>query len=273
MAHEVSSRVSTRVRPGDVLEFETPAGLAYLQITHRDPVRQELVRVLPGTYPERPRDVAGLVGGPERFLAFYPADLAARQHLAQVVAKFPIPGHAQGFPAMLLEGMDDRDGRILTWWLYDGKRERPLDEQALKGYRHLPVVRGLLHQGLINAVVSEGRADEFREFSDVARPSSGAATGPASTSQPREIVAFLEAPSQSAARAAADEAAAAGYETAVKPAEAPGDWQVIASAPMRTDLKLEDVDGFFEAVAGRVSGRYDGHEVRFGSAAKGTTGS
>jgi hypothetical protein len=156
---------ATGFRPGDVLELETSAGLAYLQVTHWDPIRTWLVRVLPGVHPERPPDLRDLVGGPERFIAFYPAEDAVRQRLVHSIGNFPLPKNGRKFPKMLLEGVADRDGRIMGWWTYDGKQEQLVDKGRLDKYRHLPVGRLLMHQGLINAVLSEQRPDRFSETS------------------------------------------------------------------------------------------------------------
>ena len=62
-----------RPRLGDVIEIETPKGLAYAQYTHehRDPPRYgSLLRILPGIYSQRPSDFAALVAEEERFSVF-----------------------------------------------------------------------------------------------------------------------------------------------------------------------------------------------------------
>jgi ribosomal protein L34E len=67
----------TRRRPriGDVIEIETPKGLAYAQYTykHDTPPRYgALLRVLPGLYEARPSDFSDLVQQDERFYVFFP---------------------------------------------------------------------------------------------------------------------------------------------------------------------------------------------------------
>src|SRR5882724_12682696 len=94
---------SERVRPqlGDVIEIETPKGLAYAQYTHehRQPPRYgSLLRVLPGTYAERPPDFADLVAQEERFSVFFPLGSALTRRIVRIVANEDIPETKKPFP-------------------------------------------------------------------------------------------------------------------------------------------------------------------------------
>src|SRR5438874_2360723 len=82
----LSSR-KPRMRPriGDILEIATPAGLAYLQYTHRIPMWGALIRVLPGVFPERPSDFHGLVAKRERFFVFFAVGVAVARGIVTVV--------------------------------------------------------------------------------------------------------------------------------------------------------------------------------------------
>jgi hypothetical protein len=112
-----------RIRPqiGDVIEIETPRGLAYAQYTHehRDPPRYgSLLRVLPGLYEMRPAEFATLVAEDERFWVFFPLRAATRRQIARIVANESVPEAKRPFPVFRA-----RNGVGASWWMWDGKRE------------------------------------------------------------------------------------------------------------------------------------------------------
>jgi hypothetical protein len=88
---------------GDVFELATPCGYALLQYTHEHRMYGSVIRVLPGLTPEPHRDLEALVGGPERFFAFFPVKVAARDDLFTRVVRFEVPEHARSFPTMRIE--------------------------------------------------------------------------------------------------------------------------------------------------------------------------
>ncbi len=104
---------------GKVFEIRTPLGLAYVQVTHRNPHVGVLARVLPGHFAERPGDFASLVAGPTRFAVLYDPVSAARQGFASEVGRFEVPEHARAFPLMLWP-VPKRAG--LEWALWDGEQ-------------------------------------------------------------------------------------------------------------------------------------------------------
>src|SRR5690348_2923190 len=108
---------SERMRPqiGDVVEVETPRGLAYAQYTHehRDPPRMgSLLRVLPGLYEKRPAAFDSLVEQEERFWVFFPLGAATRRQLVRIVGNEPLPVPKRPFPVFRA-----RNG-FGPWWLW-----------------------------------------------------------------------------------------------------------------------------------------------------------
>lgn len=108
---------------GDVLEISTPAGLAYFQYTHQHSMYGGLIRVLEGTYGERPADFAAMTRSRECFVVFFPVRAAANRGLVKIVAHEEIPPHAREFPLF-------KSGRPGSWWLWDGEREWRIGELA-----------------------------------------------------------------------------------------------------------------------------------------------
>jgi hypothetical protein len=116
-----------RVRPrlGDVIEVETPKGLAYALYTHehREPPRYgSLLRVLPGPHNERPTDFARLVEQEERFSVFFPLGAALNRRIVRIVANQEIPKAKRPFP--IFRARNVSDGVAGPWWIWDGKKER-----------------------------------------------------------------------------------------------------------------------------------------------------
>jgi hypothetical protein len=113
--------MARRAALGDVFEVATPCGLAYVQYINRHPEDGDVVRVIPGVYPERPPDLDALVSGPTRFAVFYPVTVAARRGLAAHLGNFEIPAGDRPLPHTRLAGLGDADR--YGWILYDGPRE------------------------------------------------------------------------------------------------------------------------------------------------------
>jgi len=109
---------------GDVVEIATPNGFGYVQYTHFDPGYLDLVRVLDGTFGERPSaDVlAKLTAGPTAFHAFVILQDAVKHGEATVVGSYPIPSHARKFPVFRDGLPNPRTRKVDDWVLWDGKR-------------------------------------------------------------------------------------------------------------------------------------------------------
>src|SRR5258708_17996155 len=105
-----------RAQMGDVLEIDTPIGLAYFQYTHQHAMFGGLIRVLLGTYRERPSNFAELVRGPDQFRIFLPVRASASRGFIRIVSNEEIPPYALPFPLF-------KSGRPGNWWLWDGERE------------------------------------------------------------------------------------------------------------------------------------------------------
>ena len=114
--------VSKNLRFGDVVEIETPIGLAYAQFMNEDQSFGAIIRVLPGTFESQPEDIAALIAGPDRFVVCYLVRTAIRTHRVRWVGHEPLPQRSRAFPLMLWGGLTLRDGTVSSWSLYDGKR-------------------------------------------------------------------------------------------------------------------------------------------------------
>lgn len=140
-----------RASIGDVFEITTPAGLAYFQYTAQHPMYGGLIRVLPGTYDERPLSVSELVRRRERYFVFFPVRAAAYRGLVATLGAHDIPPHARAFPLF-------KAGRNPNWWLWDGEREWPVGKLTLE-QRSLPS-RGIWNLAMLASRIASGWSPE-----------------------------------------------------------------------------------------------------------------
>lgn len=157
-----------RKRPqiGDVVEIETPKGLAYAQYTFacKEPsVYGALIRVLPGLYDSRPSNFSELVREKERFFVFFPLGAACNRGIVKIVAYEEIPKGSRGIPLMRSSSRyRDKFGKMIEadWWLWDGKEERRIGKLPEK-YHDLSLRSIWNDTLLIERIVSGWRpADE-----------------------------------------------------------------------------------------------------------------
>ncbi|WP_142627698.1 hypothetical protein [Rhizobium sp. P007] len=108
--------------PGDVIEIETPSGLAYVQVTHNHVVYPEVVRVLRGLYGTPPGDLRILAELPTRFAAMFPLASAIQRGwvTGRKVAEAKVPAADQRFPTFKMP-IHDREGNLAYWWFWEGE--------------------------------------------------------------------------------------------------------------------------------------------------------
>lgn len=82
---------STRFKPGDTFAIATPKGAGYFQFVGKDPTLGALIRILPGTFPEPPADLAALAASRELYYVNFPLGAAVRRNLVRWVGHFELP--------------------------------------------------------------------------------------------------------------------------------------------------------------------------------------
>ena len=103
------------LQPGDLVEIETPGGLAYAHVLLRPASYPPVLRLLAGRHDRRP-DAPGLdlAAGPVLMVPL--AEVADRLGLrASVIDRVPPPERPRFRMAVR-----DRAGRVLYWWFWDG---------------------------------------------------------------------------------------------------------------------------------------------------------
>lgn len=108
--------------PGDIVEIDTPAGLAYVQVTHNHTSYPEVVRALAGLHRKRPTDLAALAQGRTAFTGMMPLGemLASGRLPGRRLGRVGLPEDARAFPTFRTP-IRDRQGDVVYWWFWDGE--------------------------------------------------------------------------------------------------------------------------------------------------------
>ena len=118
-----------KLQPSDIVEIDTDAGHAYVQVTHDHPSYPEVVRALPGLHRARPDDLAALAATPGGFTAMLAlgAALASSRIAGRRIGTVPVPAPFRAFPTFRMP-VRDRQGNVAYWWLWDGEGLRHVGE-------------------------------------------------------------------------------------------------------------------------------------------------
>ncbi len=131
-------RKGFRAKPGDIIEIETPQGLAYAQFTHRHDEYGQLIGVFPGFHDQRPDDFAEIVRGEEQFMTFVALDACIKDGLLAIAGHEEVPETKRTFPCFRSSN-DERTKEVSKhWWLWDGEQSWYVGELT-EEQRHLPI--------------------------------------------------------------------------------------------------------------------------------------
>ncbi len=90
---------------GDVLEIPTKLGLAYVQFSHyheKPPRMGAVIRVLPGFFPEQPKEFQAIADKEERYYTFFPVQAAVAVKYLQLLAMRRFLNMQNNFPCSVL---------------------------------------------------------------------------------------------------------------------------------------------------------------------------
>lgn len=105
-----------KIKLGDIFEINTHKGKAYLHYIYKDPSVGDLIRVLPGIYPERPANFDTLAGSNEDYMIFFPLSAAYKRKIIECVGFYPADGFSKP-PYMRTE--HNVRGEFLGWHIID----------------------------------------------------------------------------------------------------------------------------------------------------------
>lgn len=261
---------------GDICEIKTPAGLAYVQLTHEGMNMGQLVRVLPGLFPTRPTDFVELGKKSELYFVFYPLSYATRDQKAEVVSHQPVPDWARPYPLMRWCGARDRNGNSTGWKIFSASSSLSIED-----HQRTPVIRNLtpdqrkmsIHQLWPHPVLvkelargwTPERAEELR-LRDKAEARRQKIFSCAEGTHPKPMRHYLYFSKKPKAEEARDQLRGRGFTVVVRRSASGEEWLVLAAkTPPETGEQMDELRDEMESLARQFGGEYDGWEAAIDS--------
>lgn len=105
-----------KISIGDLFEIETSKGFAYFQYCFKDENLGELIRVLPGIFPDRLDSFDKIVAEKEVFMVFFPLLMAYRKKIVHLVGNKELPNVEK--PKFMREEYFTENGQE-GWYIVD----------------------------------------------------------------------------------------------------------------------------------------------------------
>jgi hypothetical protein len=150
--------MAKKVKLGDILQVLTSQGVAYAQVTHKNPEYGFLIRVFPGFYNQQPVDFSTVVNSEPQFSAFFVVQSAVNQGLLTVVENVPVPERLQVFPTFRSRA----GGPGGSLWLWNGNELSRL-ERALNSEEQKYPTRGIISAPLLVERIEKNYKSETHE--------------------------------------------------------------------------------------------------------------
>lgn len=262
-----------RIRLGDVVEVQTPQGLAYLQYTAKHPRLGDTIRVLPGLFAHRPEPAElTSLAKQEGYFTFYPVGAAVRHHLVEIVDTFSIPPNLASPPLLLRSGGMTPDGKVVSWRIVDDTKEILVRRELTAEERRIPRASIWNHEYLVQRLAEQWRPEHEHE----PRPPVPVASAPpepsgqeeapptvSSATTPLRISHYLYFPLAKDGKAVAAELRSRGFEVESRKSADGANWLVLvhhalSSSEDEAGLTVRDE---LERLAQQHSGEYDGSET------------
>lgn len=251
-----------RARPGDILELNTPRGLAYVHYTAKDPEYGDAIRVLPGFFTTRPSDFTALATSPDAYFTFYPAALAVSQGLVEVVAHQPVPPE-QGLPTVYRRaGARSREGRVLAWLICEGTKETLVRELSDE-QRHLPIASIWNHEALVYSLTENWRPEQ--DIGIPPEPEGTVASSASDASKPRHVRHYLYFTTAKVGKAVAAQLVTRGFEVTSRKSADGKNWLVLVEHFVSDGEQFDSARDSLEHLTQEHSGQYDGYEIEVAS--------
>lgn len=108
----------TNLKLGDLFTINTSKGKALLQFVHNNKDIGELIRVLPGLYPDSLPELEKFIQKPELFLVHFPLKAAKKKNIIEHIGNYKIPNHFS-IPRFMRETKKDKNGNFISWQIID----------------------------------------------------------------------------------------------------------------------------------------------------------
>lgn len=250
--------MATKATIGDVVEIPTKLGTAYAQFSHyhdQPPKFGALLRVLPGVFKERPKNLGAIVAGKELFFAFFPIQAAINRGIVRVVGREPIPSRAQQFPLFRAGNINSVTGRVEQWWLWNGAKSWKIDSLS-DDQLDLPIEEVVNDTMLIRRIEQGWTPRNAEYFVAIARAKKRAPEIEVIT----QIRHYLRLRNRADAEVAVQRVGELDVRSETQ--ESDGEWIVVVSQDQIVPEERERIRAYMSDVAAALGGEYDGWEFK-----------
>lgn len=146
-----ASRV--KLKPGELLEVNTPLGVSYLQYIGKHVEYGDVIRVLPEHYGSQFPD-ADDPDAEIGYVAFYPAHSAVAQGIVKPVGFQKLPPRPEIPVRLRRAGFRDRIGKVHTW-IVEAPEGETVRIELSEDERKLPIAAVWDHELLIRRILQK----------------------------------------------------------------------------------------------------------------------
>lgn len=260
-------------RIGDIAEIETSAGLSYVQYVHDDRDMGQLVRVLPGLYSCRPKNLAPLAARRELYFIFYTLEYALRAQQATIVANAALPNWTTDEPVMRQSAGVAPDGKTMSWRIVPAMhpltteflRRTPIVQELTEEQRKLSIRQLWPHPVMVKELARSWTPEKAEAIQDEDRIKARAKRVAVKSPTPRAaegIRHYLYFPDKVKAESASQWFRSQGFSVETKLGADGENWLTLVKHQyLENTDDMEKLREEMKALASKLNGEYDGWEV------------
>src|SRR5262249_52950294 len=109
---------------GDIIEIKTARGFAYAQYVNHKPKYGPLMRILPGTFPQRLKHFEQIVRERGSYCCFWNPKSALAKRTVKLVGNLAIPSEYLKMPTFKWGLASITTGRVAEWSIWNGSDQR-----------------------------------------------------------------------------------------------------------------------------------------------------
>ena len=148
----------SKLKIGDVIEFQTSGGYAYAQVTHHSERYGHLLRVF-SKICASPQSACDVIAGEPAFKCFFPVSIALHRKLVRLVGNEPVPEQDLKFPVFRSGLNEPGTNKVRQWWFWDGTKSWPVGRELTSEELKYPL-KGIWNDTLIIERIENGYTAE-----------------------------------------------------------------------------------------------------------------
>ncbi|MCG9968492.1 hypothetical protein L9W92_10555 [Pelotomaculum terephthalicicum JT] len=107
-----------KIQIGDVFEIATSKGKGYFQYIYSNKTIGELIRILPGLYLDKPRNMIAIAAAKEVYFVHFPLKAAFKKGIVQFIGNYSLPQDLE-LPRQMRSKNVDKNGNLICWYIVE----------------------------------------------------------------------------------------------------------------------------------------------------------